>query len=194
MSALKLAAFALSLSLPVAAYGLDQSVTADKIPENKQTVLGFYLTPAEAQAALEGTPEIVFIDVRDPVEAMFVGLPLTVDAVVPLLTVGEKFLPEKGKYSMAPNPDFLEQVARVVEREGRGKDDILFVTCQSGGRTAKAVNALAKAGYTQVYALFEGIEGDLNEETGRRDLNGWKNAGMPWSYTMTELQAWEPSE
>lgn len=185
---------AVLLSLPVAAYGLDQSVAPDQVPTNKQTTLGYYLTPTEAHAALEQTPEIVFVDVRDPREATFVGLPNSVDAVVPLLIVGDKFLPEKGKYAMTPNPAFLDQVAEVVAREGRDKDDILFVTCQAGGRTAKAVNALAKAGYSQVYALFEGIEGDLDKETGHRDLNGWKNSGLPWSYTMTETQAWQPKE
>lgn len=185
---------AVVVSLPVTAFGLDQTVTPDQIPDKKHTSLDLYLTPAEAQDALEQSPEIVFIDVRDPVEVMFVGVPDAVDAVVPLMTVGGKFLPKKGKYAMAPNPAFLDQVAEVVGRDGRGKDDILFVTCQSGGRTAKAVNALAGAGYTRVYALFEGVEGDLNKETGRRDMNGWKNAGQPWSYTLTDSQAWQPSE
>ncbi|WP_068317135.1 rhodanese-like domain-containing protein [Aliiruegeria sabulilitoris] len=194
MSNLKTIGLSVLLSLPVAAYGLEQSVEPDQVPTKKQTTLGYYLTPSEAHDALEQTPEIVFIDVRDPKEATFVGLPDSVDAVVPLMTVADEFLPDKGKYAMTPNPAFLDQVAGIVEREGRGKDEILFVICQSGGRTAKAVNALAKAGYSKVYALFEGIEGDLNKETGHRDLNGWKNAGLPWGYTMTETQAWQPKE
>lgn len=168
------------------------SVVPADLPAKKQTDTGLYLTPADAHAALEADPSIVFLDVRDPVEVMFVGHADAADAIAPLMLVTNQFDTEKGAYKMMPNPGFLDVVAAVMAREGKGMDDPVFVTCQSGGRTARAVNALAKAGYSQVYALFEGIEGDLNPDTGRRDLNGWKNAGLPWSYELTLEQAWTP--
>ena len=50
-----------------------------------------------------------------------------------------------------------------------------------------AVNVLAKAGYTQVYNITDGMEGDVVSDPGgayhgKRMKNGWKNAGLPWTY------------
>jgi rhodanese-related sulfurtransferase len=65
--------------------------------------------------------------------------------------------------------------------------DTLFVMCRSGGRAAAAIDALAKAGYRDVYNVVDGAEGDVVEDpesvfVGQRMLNGWKNAGLPWTY------------
>jgi rhodanese-related sulfurtransferase len=38
-------------------------------------------------------------------------------------------------------------------------DDMLLVICRSGGRSAMAINALAKAGFKNVYNIIEGMEG-----------------------------------
>ena len=57
--------------------------------------------------------------------------------------------------------------------------------CRSGNRSAKAADLLAKAGYTKVYNQVEGYEGDKAKEgdtKGKRTVNGWKNAGLPWNY------------
>lgn len=191
MKVLSLATLVLSgLAFAGQAADLPTTFSSDDLPEKKRTVLGLYLTPQQAADALAADPSIVFIDVRDPVEAQFVGHAAPTDAIVPLRLVTDAFNAERGGYKMAPNPSFLDDVAAVVAREGRDKDAPLFVTCQSGGRTAAAVNKLAEAGYGEVYALFEGIEGDLNKETGRRDLNGWKNAGLDWSFKLRPEQAW----
>jgi rhodanese-related sulfurtransferase len=63
--------------------------------------------------------------------------------------------------------------------------------CRSGGRSAAAANALAKAGYTNVWSLVEGFEGD-KDAAGKRTANGWRNAGLPWDYKLTTGQAWLP--
>ena len=185
---------ALLLSLPASAENIATSVVATDVPEKEQTSLGLYLTSEEAGAALAEDPAIVFIDVRDPIEVMFVGHPDPVDAVIPFRFVTYKYNPERGAYGMKPNPAFVEEVDAAMEELDRSKTDPVFISCQTGGRTARAVDALTEAGYTQVYALFEGIEGDLNPDTGRRDVNGWKNAGLPWSYKLTDEVAWHPSE
>jgi rhodanese-related sulfurtransferase len=59
--------------------------------------------------------------------------------------------------------------------------------CRSGGRSAKAVDLLAAAGYTRVYNVIDGVEGDkVNDPAsayfGKRMVNGWKNRGLPWTY------------
>ena len=65
-----------------------------------------------------------------------------------------------------------------------------MVMCRSGGRSAMAVNLLAKAGFTNVYNIIDGMEGDAVEDpdsvfVGQRLVNGWKNAGCPWTYELT---------
>ena len=43
-----------------------------------------------------------------------------------------------------------------------------------------AVNFLAKAGFTDAWNITDGMEGDMDD--GKRTKNGWKNAGVPWTY------------
>jgi hypothetical protein len=62
-----------------------------------------------------------------------------------------------------------------------------MVMCRSGGRSAMAVNMLAEAGFTNVYNITDGMEGDTVEDPlslyqGQRLRNGWKNSGVPWTY------------
>jgi len=38
-----------------------------------------------------------------------------------------------------------------------------------------------------VYTVVDGFEGDVAKEgpnAGKRVVNGWKNAGLPWSYRL----------
>ena len=66
-------------------------------------------------------------------------------------------------------------------------DDTLLVMCRSGGRSAVAVNRLAKAGFENVYNVTDGMVGDvvMSPESvflGQRLVDGWKNSGLPWTY------------
>ena len=57
----------------------------------------------------------------------------------------------------------------------------------------KAADLLAKLGYTHVYSITDGYEGDKakqGEHAGQRVVNGWRNAGLPWTYTISEAMAW----
>ena len=68
-----------------------------------------------------------------------------------------------------------------------GKDDTIILICRSGDRTAKAADLLSSLGYTKVYSVPEGYEGDLAKEgdkAGQRAVNGWKNEGLPWTYKL----------
>ena len=52
-----------------------------------------------------------------------------------------------------------------------------------------AINVLAKAGFTNAYNITDGMEGSKVEDPenvyfGKRMKNGWKNSGMPWTYTL----------
>ena len=62
--------------------------------------------------------------------------------------------------------------------------------CRSGGRSAIAVNLLAQAGFKHAYNITDGMEGDAVADPdsvfqGQRLVNGWKNAGCPWTYNLT---------
>ena len=69
-------------------------------------------------------------------------------------------------------------------------DDTIMVMCRSGGRSAIAVNLLAKAGFKNVYNIIDGMEGDANGDSAsvakaQRVKDGWKNSGCPWTKKLT---------
>ena len=71
--------------------------------------------------------------------------------------------------------------------------------CRSRGRSAMAVNMLAKVGSQNVYTIVDGMEGDKvhdpeNVYHGKRMKNGWKNAGLPWTYDLDPELIWHPHE
>ena len=93
------------------------------------------------------------------------------------------------------NPDFVAKT-----KEACGADDTILVMCATGGRGAMAVNALAQAGFTKVYNIINGFEGDRVDDPGsvyhgKHMRNGWKNAGLPWGYDFHPDLMWEtPSD
>ena len=73
--------------------------------------------------------------------------------------------------------------------------DTLLLMCRSGGRSALAVNGLAKAGFTHAYNVTDGFEGDKVDDPesayhGKRMKNGWKNSGSPWTYEVDLELLW----
>lgn len=159
------------------------------VPEKKRTSLGLYLTSADAAAALQANSGILSLDVRDPSEVALIGHPTRVDAIVPMVLATHEFDPQTVALKIAPNSAFLADAEEAVKREGPGKDSPIFVMCRSGGRSAMAAEALAKAGYSNVWNLIEGFEGD-KDDTGMRAVSGWRNAGLAWTYEVAPEQAW----
>jgi rhodanese-related sulfurtransferase len=153
------------------------------LPEGKQTVLGLYVTAAEAYEMWKAAPEKVkVIDVRMPEEFAFVGHPeMAVNIPLAFISYDRK----GGAITYRPklNPDFIAEVKGIAK-----PGDTLLVTCRSGGRSAMAVNALAKAGFTKAYNIVDGVEGDKVDDpdsvfNGKRMRNGWKNSA-PWVYDL----------
>ena len=65
-----------------------------------------------------------------------------------------------------------------------------MVMCRSGGRSAIAVNFLAKAGFKNVHNIIDGMEGDANADSdvvaqAQPLKDGWKNSGCPWTKALT---------
>ncbi len=161
-----------------------------QVPEKKKTILGLYVTAREAYEMWKSDPERVkILDVRTPEEYLFVGHG-EMARNIPLLFVKYQWNVDKNEPVVEPNPDFMACV-----RSAYSATDTLLVTCRSGGRSAQAVNALAKAGFVNVYNIIDGMEGDKVDDPGsvylgKRMKNGWKNSGSPWTYDVNPALLW----
>lgn len=122
------------------------------------------LSPTEAHSMLLEKPNAVLIDCRTKAEWSFVGLPDV---------SGTRLVEWTTWPTGAPNADFVAEATR-----GLDADQPIAVICRSGGRSAAAGAALAAAGFTQVFNVLEGFEGDL-DANGHRS-GGWRGAGLPW--------------
>lgn len=155
------------------------------IPKEKQTVLGLYVTAKEAHEMWKAEPEkVMILDVRTPEEFLFVGYPVMAWRI-PIAVQTYDWDAGKGQFPMKLLPDFVARVSEVTK-----PGDTILAMCRSGGRSALAVNLLAKAGFTQAFTIIDGMEGDTVKDPdsvflGQRLANGWKNSGCPWTYKQT---------
>jgi len=155
---------------------------ASRLPDGKQTTLRLYVTSREAYEKWKAAPdEVTVLDVRTPEEYVFIGH-AEMAWNIPLAAQSYQWDAEKKQLPMRPLPDFVARARKVTEPE-----DTILVMCRSGGRSAMAVNLLAKAGFRNVYNITDGMEGDEVKDpdsvfNGQRLVNGWKNSGLPWTY------------
>lgn len=188
--ALGAASTALAVSLaPARAQAIRTQVDPETLSRGKRTPLGLYLTPTEAHAALQADPEILFVDVRDPIEISYVGHPEGLDRIIPLRVATHEVDPESHQYKTVANPDVVAEFDALLAEAGKTRSDPVFVTCRSGNRSAVAARLLIAAGYTNVWNLVEGFEGG-RDAAGARLVDGWRNAGLPWGYRLAAGVAW----
>ncbi len=182
------------LALPVSASADANEQTASQLNPAKQTTLGLYLTSREAYEKWHSAPdEVTIIDVRTPEEYLFIGH-AEMAWNIPLAVQSYQWDPKKKQLPMSLLPDFVARVQSIAR-----PDDVLLVTCRSGGRSAMAVNLLAKAGFKNVYNITDGVEGDSVKDpnsvfNGQRLVNGWKNSGLPWTYAIDPNRRVLPDE
>lgn len=134
------------------------------------------VTPAQAwQLASSGAAAIV--DVRSRYEHEFVGR-------IPGSALIEWRIYEDGSagngsngagVTSRPNPAFLDQL-----RAAHAPDQPLLLLCRSAVRSHNAAIAATAAGFTRVYNILEGFEGDKDASGRRNTLAGWRHAGLPW--------------
>ena len=160
------------------------SQTGRVLPEAKQTSLGLYVTSVEAHQKWEASSGTVkILDVRTLEEHIFIGHP-DMAWNIPFALQTHEWDDEKQRFTMELNPDFVSQVRALAD-----PNDTILIMCRSGGRSAMAVNALAEVGFTYVYTIIDGMEGDKVDDPesifhGKRMKNGWKNSGLPWTYDL----------
>jgi len=155
----------------------------------KQTTLGLYMTAKQAyDYMMKNMDNALFLDVRTPSELNYLGVTTVMDANVPTDTMdASAWDDKKHRYKRQHNNHFVADVGARLKAKGLKKTDTVILMCRSGKRSAKAVNVLAKQGYTNVYSVVDGYEGDKvkkGENKGKRMKNGWKNSGLPWTYSL----------
>ena len=148
------------------------------IPQDK------YLNAKQAYEKWLSNPQgVTIIDVRTPEEYVYLGhAPMAIN--LPLETWTGKFDPEKKDVVLAQNPEFVAKLKELVK-----PNNPLLIMCRSGHRSAAAAKLLEKEGFTEVYNVVDGFEGDKVSDPesyfdGKRYKNGWKNSGVPWTYSL----------
>ncbi|MES9990606.1 MAG: rhodanese-like domain-containing protein [Candidatus Thiodiazotropha sp.] len=182
----------LTLSLVCAA----NAGTSDGIPAKKQTELGLYLTATDAYKLKSEKSDVIFVDIRTRAEIAFVGMPQISDANIPYAIPGDwdNWDEKKKTFKLEPNSSFLLSIDDLVKVKGGNKETHIILMCRSGSRSAKATNLLKKSGYSNVYTVVDGFEGDKAKSgdlKGQRVVNGWKNSGLPWSYKLDKNKMYD---
>lgn len=75
---------------------------------------------------------------------------------------------------MAMNPDFDSQLRAAVPEGGK-----VVLLCRSGVRSVAAAQRAAQLGI-EAYNILEGFEGDVDANSQRGHVGGWRLRGLPW--------------
>ncbi|PXX92315.1 sulfurtransferase [Marinobacter vulgaris] len=156
------------------------------------------LTPQETYDLVqEQGDQMLFVDVRDPVEIMFIGYTDEIDKNVPFKLVDRgEFLAEKGRFAMNTNPDFAADVEKALKEKGLDKNALVVTMCRSGSTRGKpSAEYLMERGFTNVKYIDNGFQGGgakEGEKKGMRIVSGWQNSGLPWSMDLNPEKIYRP--
>ena len=156
------------------------------------------ITPQAAwEHVQEKGDQILFVDVRDPIEIMFVGFTDTVDLNVPFkLADRQVFIEDKKHFAMQANPDFTSAIEQALTRKGLDKSALVITMCRSGSDRGKpSAVFLAEHGFSNVKYVENGFQGDKaseGDQAGMRTINGWMNSGLPWSWEINPQKIYRP--
>ena len=196
MKAVRLLACALAALVAIfSPSAVAQKIDPSRVPEEYRTQQGLYLSPKQAHQFVRAQKgKVLFVDVRTRAEAQFLGMATPVDALVPYVEF-QDFMTDwdetRGFYKLEPFNDFVPEVERRLREKSLSKSDPVVLMCRSGERSSRAADLLAQSGYSRVYTVVYGFEGELSD-AGRRNINGWKNAGLPWSYELDKKKMYFP--
>lgn len=191
----------ISLILPLTVWLVTpcaQAVDPARVPAQKQTKAGLYLDAREAYELKQRLGDkALFIDVRTRAEISYLGMPSVADAHIPAFEhpANAGWDDKSGRFKTEANADFEPELARRLASRQLSKNDVVILICRSGERTTRAANFLTEQGYSKVYSVIDGFEGDAIAEgpqAGQRVINGWKNAGLPWTYKLDKNKIYLP--
>lgn len=144
------------------------------------------ITPEAVHEMLqEKGDQLLFIDVRDPVEIMFVGFTDEVDLNIPFLLVDRtQWDADKSRFRMYRNPNFAAEVEQALNAKGLDKTATVITMCRSGSeRGLPSADFLRRNGFPNATYVINGFQGSSlkeGEKAGFRIQNGWQNSGLPW--------------
>lgn len=141
------------------------------------------------QKIQQADQNVLFVDVRDPVEIMFVGFSDAVHVNIPYMLVDRsQWNAERGIFRVSLNPDFLGDIQAELDKRGLGNDAEIITMCRSGSERGEPSAALLRQhGFSNARFVINGFQGDAIKEgpqAGFRLQNGWQNSGLPWSAKM----------
>lgn len=126
-----------------------------------------HLPAKQALDFLRNHPDALFIDCRSEMEYLFVGHP-----------VGALHVRWNDGPDWAVNAHFVGQVKKLAGAEHATRPVLLI--CRSGNRSQEAGEELERAGFTTVFNVEHGFEGELDEQRHRNTRAGWRFEGLPW--------------
>ncbi|WP_068634853.1 rhodanese-like domain-containing protein [Thauera butanivorans] len=134
-------------------------------------------------------PDVLFVDVRDPVEIMFVGFTDAVHVNIPFLLVDRsQWNTERSVFRLYQNPDFAAQIKAELDKRGMGTDAEIITMCRSGSERGEPSASFLRAnGFPNARYVVNGFQGAAikdGPQAGFRLMNGWQNSGLPWSPKM----------
>jgi len=125
------------------------------------------LTPPQAWQLLQSRDDAILLDVRSSMEYQYVGHP-----------TGAVHVPLMEPPAWQADPAFVARVQEHIGEDARQRP--ILALCRSGKRSEAAARALLASGFTEVYNIVEGFEGDLDEQRHRNSQNGWRFHSLPW--------------
>jgi rhodanese-related sulfurtransferase len=77
--------------------------------------------------------------------------------------------------ALTRNPRFVRELEAKT-----GKDVTILLLCRSGKRSVLAAEAATTSGFTRVFNVLEGFEGEIDAQRHRGGDDGWRFRGLPW--------------
>lgn len=148
------------------------------------------ISAKDAYAKTQQTQQnVLLVDVRDPVEIMFIGFTDAADINIPFLIVDRsKWNTQRNIFNMPPNPAFVAQIKAELAKRGWDESTEVITMCRSGSeRGEPSAKVLREAGLMNARYVINGFQGSAQKEgehAGKRIKNGWQNAGLPWGSKM----------
>ena len=131
------------------------------------------ISPTDAHQYLQDNPHALLVDCRSKMEYLFIGHP-----------VGARHVSWVDEPDWLTNPDFVTDIRKLmlggVAEAGEINSAPILLICRSGKRSFDAGLKLMAAGFTDVYNVEEGFEGELDENHQRGNLGGWRFHSLPW--------------
>jgi rhodanese-related sulfurtransferase len=168
------------------------AIEEQHVRQKAHTVYGLYLTPFEAwNMKHQQGDEVLLVDIRSRAELKYVGSSPLIDANIPsrFLNPDYRFSSRANTYRTVLNDHVVEDFEKLLSSKDLNKDAALILMCRSGSSVPKLAKRLKEAGFETVYSQYQGFEGikaksGINK--GVREIYGWKNSGLPWSYKLKE--------